>query len=386
LRTRIAQVTLRFTPPGGIVTVVREMARRLRAEGDEVEVFASDRAVLSPSDHTKDLSREVDGITVHRFPVRDAPFGNLNLGWLTGLTKALAESGVDVIHAHNHRLAHVLEAALASKRSGIPLVVTTYFHPAQRDERWPKRAMIRLADYGFGASAYLVARAIIVQSEMEARLVGSFAPRGHIRIIPHGLDLAEWEHPEGDRPDGLQLPPEYFLYAGLVVRRKGIDHLIEALSRLSVSERRPLVILGRDLGERPAFQAMARRFGVADSILWCDPLPRSTYRAVVRGATALVLPSEWETFGLVLLDAMAARTPVIATRRGGMSEVLEDGRSGLLVPYGNPDALAGALRSVIADPVSTRTRVDHGSDHVAQMDWSTIARQYHALYREVADL
>lgn len=380
---RIAHVSLRFTPPGGIVTNIRELARRLKDDGDEVEVFASEVAFLSPTDRGTDLSRSVDGIPVHRFPLWDGPWRSFRLHWLTGLARALADSRVDVIHAHNHRFAHVLEAALASARSGIPLVVTTSFHPAYATETAAKRRVIRLADYAFGATAYQVARAVVVQTDLEARLVGEFTPGDKLRKIPPGVDLAEWRDTGTDDLGDVRLPPEYFLYLGWISRKKGVEVLIEALARLPADARRPLVLVGRDVGDRPGLQELARRRGVESLMIWLEPLPRPAYRAVVRRARALVLPSAWEAFGMVLVDAMAAGTPVVATRVGGMPEVLDGGAAGLLVPYGDAGALADALRQVVDDPDATQTRVRRGSERVARLDWSVIAHEHHALYREV---
>ncbi|EQD72073.1 Glycosyl transferase, group 1 domain protein, partial [mine drainage metagenome] len=108
-------------------------------------------------------------------------------------------------------------------------------------------------------------------------------------------------------------------------------------------------------------------------------------RAIVRGATALVLPSEWEAFGLVLLMGMVARTPIVATAVGGVPEVLDGGRAGRLVPYGDPDALAAALAAVSDDAAGTRRRVDRAAERVRGYDWSVAADRHRALYRELAD-
>src|SRR5208282_3562313 len=96
------------------------------------------------------------------------------------------------------------------------------------------------------------------------------------------------------------------------------------------------------------------------------------------------LPSEWEAFGLVLLEAMAARTPIVATSVGAVPEVLEGGRDGLLVPYGDPSALARALQDVLNDPDGARERVSRADVRVRGLDWMDSANRLRALYREVA--
>ncbi len=382
---KVVHVTLRFDAPGGVETNVRELARRQRAAGDEVEVFASDLYDEANWDRRTNYRPVVDGVPVRRFAVRRRLVPNLNLPMLVGLIDALADSGADVIHAHSHRYGHVLQAAAVSRKTGIPLVISTSYHPADRRESARNRALLRLDDFAFGMTAYRVARAIVVQSELEASLLREFAPADRLRILPPGVDLEEWSHPESDRPDGIDLPPEYLLFVGRIASNKGLPNLIDALAAIPPTERRPLVLMGSDWGERAQLEAQARRLGVAESLRFLGHVPeRAGYRAVFRRASALVLPSEWEAYGFVLLEAMAARTPIVATSVGAVPEVVGQGRLGRLVPYGDPAALAAAIREVLTDADGTRRRVEDGAAHVRGLDWSASAEGFRALYREVA--
>ena len=382
---KVVHVALRFDAPGGVETNVREIARRLKAAGDEVEVFASDLYDEARWDRRSNYAPEVEGVPVRRFPVRKRLIPDLTLPLMVGLMDALAESGADVIHAHSHRYGHVLEAAAVAERCRIPLVVSTHYHPADRREPPVKRGLLRIQDVGFGATAYRVARALVVESEMEARLVREFAPANRIRVIPPGIDVSEWTSTSPDRSHLPPLPPEYFLFVGRIAPNKGLPHLVEALALLPAEARLPLVVMGSDWGERAGLEALAQRRGVSGLLVWLGHVAdRQTYRAIVGGAKALVLPSEWEAFGLVLLEAMAARTPVVATSVGAVPEVLEGGRDGLLVPYGDPAALAQALQDVLADPVGAGERVSRADVRVRGLDWWESANRLRALYREVA--
>ncbi|MGP8073985.1 MAG: glycosyltransferase family 4 protein [Thermoplasmata archaeon] len=382
---KVVHVTLRFDAPGGVETNVREITRRLKAAGDEVEVFASDLYDESRWDRRSNFAAEVEGVPVRRFPVRKRLIPHLTLPLMVGLMDALAESGADVIHAQSHRYGHVLEAAAVAERCRIPLVVSTHYHPADRRETAVKRGLLRLQDVGFGATAYRVSRALVVESEMEARLVREFAPADRIRVIPPGIDVTEWTSTSPDRTRLPPLPPEYFLFVGRIAPNKGLPHLVEALALLPAGARRPLVVVGSDWGERAGLEALAQRRGVSGLLVWLGHVEdRQTYRAIVGGAKALVLPSEWEAFGLVLLEAMAARTPIVATSVGAVPEVLEGGRDGLLVPYGDPSALASALQDVLNDPDGARERVSRADVRVRGLDWMDSANRLRALYREVA--
>jgi len=380
---KIVHVTLRFDAPGGVETTVHEVTRRLRAAGEDVTVYASDLYDESGWERRTDYRPAVDGVPVRRFPVRKRLVPGLTLPMMVGLMRALAASGADVIHAHSHRYGHVLEAAAVADRVGIPLVVSTHYHPADRDEPPIKAGLLRLQDVGFGMTAYRVARSLVVETHREAALVREFAPADRIRVIPPGIDVAEWRDPSSDAPpDGL--PPKYLLFAGRVAPNKGLPLLLDAISLVPAAERMPLVLMGRDWGLRGRLDEQAQRLGIAGSVRWLGHVPdRAAYRAVVRRATALVLPSEWEAFGLVLLEAMAAGTPVVATAVGGVPEVLDGGRAGRLVPYGDASALAGALRAVVGSPSETENLRRRASEAVVRLDWAESVRQHQELYRSL---
>ncbi len=381
---KVAHVLLRFDAPGGVETNVREVTRRLRAAGEEVEVFASDLYDEGRWERRTGYAPVVDGVPVHRFPVRKRLVPGLTMPMMVGLIDALAESGADVIHAHSHRYGHVLEAAAVADRLRIPLVVSTHYHPARAQEPKLKRGLLRVQDVVFGMTAYRVARALVVQTDQEAALVREFAPARKLVTIPPGIDLGAWSTPENDRTDGLDLPEEYFLFVGRVAPNKGLPTLLEALARLDASARIPLVVMGRDWGEQARLESRAKELGIADRVRFLGHVESlSAYRGVVRRARALVLSSEWEAFGLVLLEAMVAGTPIVATAVGGVPDVLDGGRVGRLVPYGDRAALAGALRSVIEDTEETRRLRTAAIERVRAFDWSVTVDRHRALYREV---
>lgn len=382
---KIVQVTLRFDAPGGVETTVRELSRRLRSAGDEVQVYASDLVDESGWVRRSDFRPVVDGVPVRRFPIVKRPLPRVTLPVMAGLVDAISESGADIVHAHSHRYGHVLQSTFAAEKCRIPLVISTHFHPADRREPPLKKGLLRLEDVAFGMASYRVADALVVESELEGRLVREFSPGARIRIIPPGIDVHEWEDPSTDRTEELGLPAEYFLFVGRIAPNKGLPILVEALAGLSPADRIPLVLMGPDWGERTAIEQQARRLGIAELLRWLGSVPdRRAYRGVLRGARALALPSEWEAYGLVLLDAMAARTPIVASAVGAVPEVLDGGRAGRLVPYGDVVALREALRATTHEPDVTRRLVEVGIGRARAADWSVAVERHRALYRELA--
>ncbi|MCI4368874.1 MAG: glycosyltransferase family 4 protein, partial [Thermoplasmata archaeon] len=325
---KVAQVTLRFDAPGGVETNVREVATRLRKGGEEVEVFASDLYDESRWERRSDFAREVDGVPVHRFPAFKRLVPGLTLPLMPGLIDALSESGAEILHAHSHRYGHVLQAAAVSHRRKVPLVVSTHYHPADRGEPLVKKGLLRLQDFLFSVSAYHVAKALVVETALEARLVAEFAPKSKIRVIPPGVDLSAWSN-----PDGTELPPDlpdrFILFAGRIASNKGLPTLMRALAGIPEAQRPSLIVMGRDWGEKVPLEAQASSLGIGASVRFLDHVESpAQYRAVFRRASVFVLPSEWEAFGLVLLEAMAAGVPIVATSVGGVPEVLKEGAAG----------------------------------------------------------
>ncbi|MGA7860444.1 MAG: glycosyltransferase family 4 protein [Thermoplasmata archaeon] len=385
---KIAQVTLRFDAPGGVETVVRELAVRLRDRGQDVEVFASDLFDEAHWLRRDDFPPSVDGVPVHRYPVYKRLIPGLTMPLVVGLMGGLGDAHPDIIHAHSHRYGHVLESAAEAGKLGVPWVVTTHYHPARKDQSGLHHSLLRVQDLLFGATAYRSADAIIAITEQERHLLAEFVPPKRIRVIPHGIDLTQWTEPEknGAAVASLPtLPSRYLLYTGRIAQNKGLPLLLDALARIPPSERIPLVIMGRDWGVRPGLELQARRLGIESDLVWLGHVEEpAAYRAVFRRAAAFTFPSEWEAFGLVLLEAMAAGVPIVATAVGGVPEVLDRGRAGRLVPYGDPDALAAGIRDLLGSPERSAELVAAGRRRVQSYSWDRVIEEHLALYRELA--
>ncbi|MCI4321167.1 MAG: glycosyltransferase family 4 protein [Thermoplasmata archaeon] len=380
---KVAQVSLRFDAPGGVETNVREVAKGLRAAGDDVTVFASDLYDEGRWERRTNWSPTVDGLPVRRFPVerRVVPFVTMPL--MGGLIDALSGGRFDVLHAHSHRYGHVLETAAVARRRHIPLVVSTHYHPADRGEPALKRGLLRCQDVLFGMTAYRIASALVVETALEAELVREFAPAAAIRVIPPGVDLDLWERPGPESPP-VGLPARYLLYSGRVARNKGLPTLFAAFAGIPPADRPALVVMGRDWGERASLERLAAELGIGASVVWLGHVESpAEYRAVVRGAMLFVLPSEWEAFGLVLLEAMAAGVPVVASAVGGVPEVVCEGKAGRLVPYGDAAALTRAIQGLLADEGERARLIAAGRSRVQELTWAKAVEHHRALYREL---
>jgi glycosyltransferase involved in cell wall biosynthesis len=380
---KIAQVLLRFGTPGGVETTVRELSKGLRGLGEEVTVYAGDLQSEEPWIHRVDRPKEIDSIPVRWFPVRRRLIPGLTMPLLLGVVSALDSDRPEIIHAHSHRYGHLLEVAAVARRRNIPLVVSTHYHPADRREPPIKRGLLRGQDHLFGALVYRRAAAIVVETEIERRMVSDFAPADRIHVLPPGVDSAAWARAKSlPRPSGV--PEEYMAFAGRIASNKGLSFLLPAIARIPSSEAPPLLLVGAEWGEGERLRDLARRLGIDGRVHFLGHRPDpQEYRAIIAHAKLLVLPSEWEAFGLVLLEAMAARVPVVATAVGGVPEVLEGGRCGRLVPWGDVDALARALQETLADRATTERLREAGKRRAEALDWSVVSQRHRDLYRSL---
>lgn len=161
--------------------------------------------------------------------------------------------------------------------------------------------------------------------------------RGRLEVVPNGLDAAAVRPATG--------PGEGFLYAGRLALEKGVATLVEAV-------RRDPALTVTIAGDGPEAEALRHAAaGAPERIRFAGALPRAEVLERVRAARAVVMPSLWhENAPLAALEAAASAVPVVASRRGGLPEIVRDDENGILVPPGDPEALAKALRSLQDSP------------------------------------
>ena len=167
--------------------------------------------------------------------------------------------------------------------------------------------------------------------------------------------------------------------------QKGFDVLIEAYARLSarMADAPDLLIAG-DGAERENLQKRVGDLGLMDRVHLIGFADRPTAVSLFRGCEMFILPSRHEPQGIVNLEAMACAKPVIASRVGGVPEIVLDGVTGLLVPGEDASAFAQALESLLADPAKARTLGEAGRERVvAEFTWPRIADQYFEIYNSV---
>lgn len=375
-----------------------ETIRRLRPHGVDVEVLAP--AYRGSTRH------RADGVVVHRFRyaptrwetlthdqttpdrIRERPwFAALVPGYVAAGAVAaarLARTGAfDLVHAF-WPLPHGVLGLAAKRAGGIPLVSTFFgVELTWMEKDFPLlapllRQVVRRSDAVTAISSYTANRL--------RRLVPGSDPI----VIPFGAAVepatAAHRATRSSAAAGFEL-----LFVGRLVERKGIHVLLEAFATLPRDPAVSLRIVG-DGPERASLQAQAERLGLAGRVRFDGYVAEHALADRFAECDALVLPAvidakgDTEGLGVVLLEAMVHGKPVIASRAGGIVDIVRDGYNGLLVPPGEAMPLAAAIRALSADSGFTlRLGEQARTDIEARFGWSIITHRLSELYRKLVE-
>ncbi len=279
----------------------------------------------------------------------------------------------DVIHANFGYPDGVVAAKLAA-RYRVPFIITEHASWIPWMDNFPQ--VRRQAVWAASQCAFHVAVSRFARQAI-ARFTGD---REKLCIVPNGVDVNVFTPLE----NGEQPNPNQILYVGLMRHVKGIDVLLEAMKR--VVKEKPdvkLILVGggvyRDYkAQEIELHEMARKFGLEKNVEFAGIKTPAEVAKYMRESALLVLPSRTETFGAVLIEALACGTPVVATRCGGTEDIVNED-VGRLVPKENAEALANAVVEVITQ----RHRFDSAQLRryaTSNYDWEQIARQTVDLY------
>lgn len=278
----------------------------------------------------------------------------------------------DLIHAQSGRWAGAAAARIGA-RHGISYALTEHFSGLFRDAvfpwRWP------LVQEGYDGAGALAA---VSTSLRRAVANNGLAPASEIEIHPNLAPAAFFQAPPSGRPAP---PPFRLVTVARLSPRKNVGGLLDALARQTDAET-TLTVVG-DGPRRSELERRARTLGLDDRVRFLGKRDRASVRTVLWAAHAFVLPSHHETFGVVLLEAMATGLPVLATASGGPEDLVTP-EAGLLVPPGDPEALAEGLSTLRTrwsafdtEAVRSRTHEQYGP--------AAFVRRTRALYRRALD-
>lgn len=357
--------------------------------GVHVEYLA--RALSGLADPPVDVTVHCQGAPRHAavahqpWPVlRDAALRVLS----ADLSMADAAAGADLVHSHTWYAN--LAGHLASLLHGIPHVATV--HSLEPLRPWKAEQLgggYALSSWAERSSLAAAAAVVAVSDGMRSDILSVYPeiPAERLHVIRNGIDTAQYAPDPGTdvlERHGVDPARPYVIFVGRITRQKGVPVLLRAASTLDPSAQLVLCAGAADTPELGAEVAslVAHLQSSRTGVTWIpEMLPKAEVIQLLTHALAFVCPSVYEPLGIVNLEAMACSTAVVASRVGGIPEVVDGGVTGLLVPPDDPASLADALNLLLRDPGRAQAMGLAGRERaVAEFSWDKVAARTAALY------
>ncbi len=320
------------------------------------------------------------------------------------LAQQLDLSAIDIVHTHTWYVS--MAGFLAKKLYNIPFVLTT--HSLEPLRAWKAEQL----GSGYAMSSWMEQTAILdadaviaVSNGTKADILRAYPTidPARIHVIYNGIDLAEYQKTADTSAlirNGVDPSRPYVLFVGRITRQKGVTHLVDAIAYLPPETQ---VVLCAGAPDTPEIAAemrekVDRARATHPNIVWIEKMmAKPDIIQMYSNCAVFCCPSVYEPFGIINLEAMACRAPVVASATGGILEVVQDGITGTLVPFDqdpvtafptNPDQfardLAAAIAAILANPAKARQYGEAGRRRVEEkFSWSAIAAQTIDLYQQL---
>ncbi|MFE3443666.1 glycosyltransferase family 4 protein [Nocardia sp. NPDC059180] len=389
---KILMVSWEYPPVvvGGLGRHVHHLATELAAAGHEVVVLARRPTGTDPSTHPTH-SYIADGVLVVAV-AEDPPFfdfGEDMLAWTLAMGHAMVRAGValgkpgigdgwtpDVVHAHDWLVAH--PAIALAEYYDVPLVSTIHATEAGRHSGWVSGRVNRQVHsvewWLANESDALITCSTSMQDEVE-RLYGP--ERIPLTVIRNGIDVGAWTF----RPRPPRNGPPRLLYVGRLEYEKGVQDAIAALPRIRRAHPGTTLTIAGVGTQFEWLRERARVHRVARAVTFAGQLDHTELLGWLHGADAIVLPSRYEPFGIVALEAAAAGTPLVTSTAGGLGEAVIDGVTGASFEPADVDGLVQAVRAVLDDPTAAQDRAYSARERLtADFAWDVVAAETAQVY------
>ena len=397
--------TLGGKDTGGMNVYVRELTRQLGQMGVHVDVFTR-----SQDDHVPHVLHELGygNRVVHvpagpEHPVPKEELANHIPQFVEGVKYFACEKGIgyDVIHSH-YWMSGIAAASLSDAWGGMPIV--HMFHTlGEMKNRIARSAEEREGEYRIEGEKQVLRRAdrVVAATIAEVTQLRFLykANASRLVVIPPGVDVSHFYPIPSDEAKmyvGLKPEDRMVLFVGRVEPLKGLDTLIHAMSALQLQEKRRvhLAIIGGDPSASPRemsaemarLQKLCDDLAVGQTVVFLGKRDQDKLPYYYSAAELVVMPSHYESFGMVALEAMACGTPVIASEVGGLAYLVKDGETGFTIPDQEPDMLCEKISWLLNDhelhTAMSRRAVEYAQDYA----WEKIAKQILDVYQDLTQI
>lgn len=390
---------------GGMNVYVRDLTKELGRMGIHVDVFTR-----SQDEHVPHVLHDLGygNRVVHVTAGPERPAGREKIAdyipeFVEGVKRFAREKEIqyDIIHSH-YWLSGLAAEQLSDAWGGTPIL--HMFHTLGE----MKNRVARSEDERAGEDRLEGERQVLRRADRI--VVATLAELTQLRFLYHaddrklvtiapGVDISHFYPIPADEAKqfiGLNPADRMVLFVGRIEPLKGIDTLIQAMSCLDLGSRpRPvhLAIIGGEPNVEPQdmtaemarLQKLCDELATGQTVVFLGKRGQDTLPYYYSAAEAVVMPSLYESFGMVALEAMACGTPVIASEVGGLGYLVQNGITGYTVPDSNPEALCSKLSGLLNDSGLRKSMGSSAAQHALDYAWENVAEKISAVYRNLLD-
>jgi D-inositol-3-phosphate glycosyltransferase len=396
--------TLGGKDTGGMNVYVRDLTRQLGQMGIHVDVFTR-----SQDDHVPHVLHELGygNRVVHvpagpEIPVAKQELADYIPEFVEGVKQFAAEKDIryDIIHSH-YWMSGIAAESLSEAWGGTPIL--HMFHTlGEMKNRVARSEAEREGQYRINGEKQVLRRAdrVVVATLAELTQL-RFLYKANDRklvVIPPGVDVCHFYPIPADEAKmyvGLKPEDRMVLFVGRIEPLKGVDTLIQAMSCLQWKEERPvhLAIIGGDPAASPEemsaemarLQKLCDDLAVGQTVVFLGKRDQDKLPYYYSAAELVVMPSHYESFGMVALEAMACGTPVIASEVGGLAYLVRDGETGFTIPDQEPETLCEKISWLLNDHHLHETMSRRAVEYAQDYAWEKIAKQIVDVYKSLLE-
>lgn len=388
---KVLMVSWEYPPVviGGLGRHVYNLATALAAAGHEVVVLSRRPGGTDPSTHpsTDEIAEGVRVVAAAQDP-HEFDFGTEMMAWTLAMGHSMIRVGLgikgsrnkpwrpDVVHAHDWLVAH--PAIALAEYFDVPLVSTIHATEAGRHSGWVSGPISRQVH---AVESWLVHESdslITCSASMSDEITELFGPGlTEIRVIRNGIDAALWPFARRQPRSG----PAQLMYLGRLEYEKGVHDAIAALPRIRRTHPGTTLTIAGTGTQQQWLVEQARKHKVLKATTFVGHLDHEELVRLLHTADAAVLPSHYEPFGIVALEAAATGIPLVTSNVGGLGEAVINKQTGMSFAPRDVAGVAAAVRAVLDDPdAAQRMAIAARERLTSDFDWHTVADETAQVY------